>query len=151
MSCGEKNKKIFIADDEEVVCDLYAEELSSEGYEVVSTSDCGKLMDMIEQYEPDLVVLDIRMGEYNGLDLLQGVRNAYDTMPVILCSAYSSYKYDLRSIGADSYVVKSSDLTELKIQINMALEARVSLLADKRIKNMETQDYQGIPPAIFVG
>lgn len=131
-------KQILIADDEEVVCELYAEELSSEGYEVVSTSDCGELMDMIEQYEPDLVVLDIRMGEYDGLDLLQGVRNAYHNMPVILCSAYSSYKYDLRSIAADSYVVKSSDLTKLKIEIKMALEARVSLLADKPIKKMET-------------
>ena len=144
-------KKIVIADDEEVVCELYAEELSREGYEVVSTSDCGELMDMIEQYEPDLVVLDIRMGEYDGLDFLQRVRNAYYNMPVILCSAYSSYKYDLRSIAADSYVVKSSDLTELKIEINMALEARVSLLTAKPIKKTETQDYQRVPPAISVG
>ena len=127
-------KQILIADDEEVVCELYAEELSREGYEVVSTSHCEELMDMIEQYEPDLVVLDIRMGEYDGLNILQEVRKAYYNMPVILCSAYSSYKNDLRSIAADSYVVKSPDLTKLKIEIKTALEARVSLLTDKPIK-----------------
>ena len=131
-------KQILISDDEEVVCELYTEELSSEGHKDVSTSHCGELMDMIEQYKPDFVVLDIRMGEYDGLNFLQEVRNAYYNMPVILCSAYSSYKHDLRSIAADSYVVKSSDPTKLKIEIKTALETRVSLLTDKPIEKMQT-------------
>lgn len=114
--------KILVVDDENVLCELYVEELSSEDYEVISTSDCEGLMEMIEQHRPDLIVLDIRMGEYDGLDLLQDIRNTYYNMPVILCSAYSSFKHDLKSIAADSYVVKSADLTELKVKINMALE-----------------------------
>lgn len=131
--------KILVVDDEAVLCRLYAEELSEEGYEVVSTSDCRGLMEMIEECGPDLILLDIRMGEYDGLDLLQNIRNVYYNMPVILFSAYSSFKYDLKSIAADSYVVKSADLTELKKKINMALEARVSSLTEKRIARMERQ------------
>jgi len=129
--------KILVVDDEVTLCALFAEELSEEGYEVVFTSECRGLMEMIEQSAPDLILLDIRMGQYDGLDLLQNIRNVYYNMPVILFSAYSSFKYDLKSIAADSYVVKSADLTELKKKINMALEARVSSLTEKRIEKME--------------
>jgi len=131
--------RILVVDDEVTLCALYAEELSEEGYEVVFTSECRGLMEMIEQSGPDLILLDIRMGEYDGLDLLQDIRNVYYNMPVILLSAYSSFKYDLKSIAADSYVVKSADLTELKKKINMALEARVSSLTEKRIAKMKMQ------------
>ena len=62
------------------------------------------------------------LGKYNGLDLLQEIRNANYRMPVILCTAYSSFKYDLKSIAADDYVVKSADLTELKLKIKAAIE-----------------------------
>ena len=120
--------KILVVEDEAPLCMLYAEELTEDGYEVVSTSDCEGLMEMIEQHRPDVIVLDIRMGEWNGLDLLQDIRNAYHDKPVILCTAYSSFKYDLRSVAADYYVVKSADLTDLKTKISMALEGSASVL-----------------------
>jgi DNA-binding response OmpR family regulator len=65
------------------------------------------------------------MAEHDGLDLLQEVRKEFYNIPVILCSAYSSYKGDLKSIAADYYVVKSADLSELKQKIKMALEGHI--------------------------
>lgn len=118
--------KILIVDDEEVILMLYKEELEEEGYDVTTTSDGYKLLEKIETEKPDLVVLDIKMAEYNGLDLLQDIRKKFYNIPVILCSAYSSFKGDLKSIAADYYVVKSSDLSELKQKIKMALEGRRS-------------------------
>ena len=141
-------KKILVADDEDDHCLLYALEFSSEGYEVVTTGDGAGLIEMIGQHRPDLIVLDIRMGEYNGLDILQDIRHAYYNMPIILCSAYSSFKYDLRSIAADYYVIKSGDLTELKIKINMALECTGSLLTEKRMKKMGRQDNERVPDIV---
>ena len=116
-------KKILIVDDEESTRLLYAEELADEGYEVIATSDCSGLMALIKKLRPDIVVLDIRLGEWDGLDLLQKIRSAYYDMPVILCSAYSVYKYDMKSMAADYYVVKSYDLAELKHKIRKALES----------------------------
>jgi two-component SAPR family response regulator len=84
------------------------------------------------------------MGEYDGLDLLQDIRRVYYNIPVILCSAYSSFKYDLRSIAADYYVVKSADLTELKIKINMALQGNLLLLSEKPMKKVEGQGRQNV-------
>jgi DNA-binding response OmpR family regulator len=73
-------------------------------------------------------VLDIKLGEYDGLDVLQDIRNTNYNMPIILCTAYSNFKYDLRSVAADYYVVKSSNLEELKFKIKMAIEGSAQLL-----------------------
>ncbi len=118
-------KKILIVDDEEVIRMLYAEELEEEGYRVVTSASGHGLVEMIERERPDLVILDIKMAEHNGLDLLQDIRREFYNIPVILCSAYSSFKGDLKSIAADYYVVKSADLSELKQRIKMALEGQV--------------------------
>jgi len=114
--------KILIVDDEEHIRFLYSEELTDEGYDVI-TADSGEgLLERIENEKPDLVILDIKMVDYNGLDLLQDIRNKYYDLPVILCTAYDTFKEDMKSIAADFYVIKSFDLTELKNKIKKALE-----------------------------
>lgn len=115
--------KILIVDDEEHIRYLYSEELSEAGYEVITAENGYRLLEKIEEEKPDLVVLDIKMVDYNGLDLLQDIRNRFYDMPVVLCTAYDTFKEDMKSIAADFYVIKSFDLTELKDKIAMALEA----------------------------
>ena len=110
-------------DDEEHIRYLYSEELTEAGYEVITTDSGYKLIEMIEEEKPDLIVLDIKMVDYNGLDLLQDIRNHFYELPVVLCTAYDTFKEDMKSIAADYYVIKSFDLTELKNKIAMALEA----------------------------
>lgn len=117
--------KILVVDDEEHIRLLYSEELSEVGYEVITAADGYKLAERIEKEKPDLIVLDIKMVDYNGLDLLQEIRNKFYNMPVILCTAYDTFKEDIKSIAADFYVIKSFDLTELKKKIAMALEAEI--------------------------
>lgn len=117
--------KILIVDDEEHIRFLYSEELTDEGYEVATADSGYQLLERIEQEKPDLVILDIKMVDYNGLDLLQDIRNRYYDLPVILCTAYDTFKEDMKSIAADFYVIKSFDLTELKNKVKMALDAKV--------------------------
>ncbi len=117
--------KILIVDDEEHIRFLYSEELTDEGYDVVTADSGFQLLDRIAAEKPDLVILDIKMVDYNGLDLLQDIRNKYYDLPVILCTAYDTFKEDMKSIAADFYVIKSFDLTELKNKIKMALETSV--------------------------
>lgn len=117
--------KILVVDDEEHIRLLYSEELSEAGYEVITAADGYELTERIEKEKPDLVVLDIKMVDYDGLDLLQEIRNKFYNLPVILCTAYDTFKEDIKSIAADFYVIKSFDLTELKNKIAMALEAEI--------------------------
>ena len=130
-------KKILIVDDEEAIQIIYTEELIEEGYEVVTTIDGSQLLELVAQERPDLIVLDIRLGQYDGLDLLQDIRNTYYDLPVILCTAYSIFKYDLKSIAADYYVCKSSNLQELKLKIKMALEGRKQFLPGRRLNDLK--------------
>lgn len=117
--------KVLIVDDEEGIRMLYTMELEDDGYDVVTLPDGKDLMKTIKKEKPDCIVLDIKMREFNGLDLLQSIRKEFYDLPVILNSAYSSYKVDLKAVAADYYVVKSSDLTELKEKLRIALESTI--------------------------
>ena len=117
--------KILIVDDEDNVRLFYSEELQDEGYDVITAKDGYKLIDRIREEKPNVIILDIKMVGYNGLDLLQEIRKEFYDLPVILCSAYSSFKGEFKSISANAYVVKSSDLTELKKKLKRALEENI--------------------------
>ncbi len=114
--------KVLVVDDEEHIRRYYTAELSNAGYEV-STVDSGhQILKTIDLFQPDVVVLDIKLAECDGLELLQDIRNHYFDLPVILCSAYGIYKKDPKSITADHYVVKSYDLSELKAKIKEVIK-----------------------------
>jgi len=115
--------RILVVDDDDSIRMLYAEELDEEGYEVFTCGDGALLMDLIRQSDPDLVVMDVRMGKYDGLELLKRIRKMTYNLPVILCTAYRVYRNDPVSIAADYYIVKSADLSELKQKIKIALAA----------------------------
>ena len=114
--------KILVVDDEAHIRLLYTEELTEDGYEVITAENGQNLLARIEAEKPAVVVLDIKMVDYNGLDLLQDIRNKFYDLPIILCSAYDTFKDDMKSIAADHYVVKSFDLSELKQRIKEVLE-----------------------------
>jgi two-component system response regulator (stage 0 sporulation protein F) len=124
-SGGRHMPRILVVDDEEHIRLLYSEELKEAGYEVITAESGYKLLERIEEEKPDLIILDIKMVDYNGLDLLQDIRNRFYDLPVVLSTAYDTFKEDMKSIAADFYVVKSFDLTELKKKIAMALETRL--------------------------
>jgi two-component system response regulator (stage 0 sporulation protein F) len=115
-------KKIMIVDDEEHIRFFYTEELAEAGYGVITFSNGYNLIEKIENEKPDLVVLDIKMVDYNGLDLLPEIRQKFPSLPVILNTAYDTFKEDKKSVQASDYVVKSFDLTELKNKIAVALD-----------------------------
>ena len=73
-------------------------------------------------YTPDLIVLDIKLGEMEGLEVLQRIKDTHRDKPVILNSAYSHYKNEFTSWLADAYITKSGDLTELKDKISELLK-----------------------------
>ena len=114
--------KILVVDDEKHIRMLYQEELEAEGYEVATSDGEEHIVPLLEREEPDVVILDIRLGpERSGLDILQVIRSRNAKLPVILSTAYDSFQHDLKSIAADYYVVKSVDLSELKGKVRAAL------------------------------
>lgn len=109
--------KILVIDDEPGLRMLYAAELADEGHEVITAENCTDAATVLENEQIELVVLDIQIKQESGLDMLQKIVKERNDLPVILCSAYNCYKDDFSSWLADAYIVKSSNLDELKSEI----------------------------------
>jgi DNA-binding NtrC family response regulator len=113
--------RLLVVDDEANIRLLYTEELAEEGYEVVTAASITEATERLQEGIFDLAVLDIKLKNESGIELLQQLVKERHDMPVILCSAFSCYKDDFSAWLADGYVVKSGDLTELKHEIARVL------------------------------
>ena len=116
--------KLLVVDDEANIRLLYAQELSDEGYQVVMAATALEAVEKLEGVAFDLVLLDIKLKNESGIELLQRIVKERHTLPVILCTAFSCYKDDFSAWLADGYVVKSSDMQELKDEIKRVLAKR---------------------------
>lgn len=116
--------RLLVVDDEANIRLLYSEELADEGYTVETAATIAEAVDKLEHHAFDLAILDIKLKNESGIELLQKIVKERHEMPVILCSAFSCYKDDFSAWLADSYVVKSGDLTELKEEIKRILAKR---------------------------
>ena len=114
-------KRLLFVDDEEGFLELYRTAFSRDGYAVETAATVEAARACISQGGIDLVVLDIRLEGVSGLSLLREIKAADAHMPVVLATAYARYQDDFTSWLADAYIVKSSDLGELKRAVGRCL------------------------------
>lgn len=115
---------VLVVEDDANQRALYQEELTDEGYEVVTAGDGRQALQMAEDHKPDLVVMDVNMPVMDGLDTLARLLEVDRGIPVVIHSAYASYRESFASWSADAYVVKNSDLGELKNAVKTLLAAK---------------------------
>ncbi|MCK5420635.1 MAG: response regulator [Deltaproteobacteria bacterium] len=115
---------LLVVDDEAHQRMLYQEELGDEGYQIVLARNGMEALEKVLEAAPDLIVLDIRMPVMDGLEALGKIIGKERDIPIIIHSAYSSYRDDFMSWAADDFVVKSADLTELKRKIRGLLDKK---------------------------
>ncbi len=116
-------KKILIVDDEENLRELYKVELMEDGFDVVLAKDGFEGVELCEKEDPDLVIMDIRMPGMDGLETISRILNQDHKRPIIIHSAYPQYQDNFLSWNAEEFVVKSSDLSELKNKVHTYLSA----------------------------
>jgi len=103
--------KILIVDDDQSILRLYQEELEEDGYTIVTAASGVEGLEKFESEQPDLVTLDI-----DGIKLLRQMKEKRPRLPIIMSTAYD-YRDDFSVWASEAYIVKSSDLTELKAAI----------------------------------
>ncbi len=116
--------KILCVDDEPALLRVYKEELSEEGYEVILAQDGKEALALLSEENAHVVILDIRMPQMDGLEALVALLGKNRTIPVILHTAYPEYKENLITWGAEAFVMKSDDLSELKQTIREILDRK---------------------------
>ncbi len=119
--------RILVIDDDRRLLDAYAEELGEE-YEIVTTCSARDAIGRLPDIRPDLVILDIRMPDMNGVDALGRILERDRKVPVILNSSYTHDHANFNTWAAEDYIMKSSDLGPLRAAIGRALTGRTSTI-----------------------
>ncbi len=101
---------------------LYEQELSLEGYEILTASNGNDACEIVETRQPDIIIMDACLLSMSGVEAMCSIVSKHKDIPLIIYTAHENYKDVFRSWGADAYIVKSSDLTELKNKIKELLK-----------------------------
>ncbi|MCC7083893.1 MAG: response regulator transcription factor [Pirellulales bacterium] len=115
--------KVLVADDHEVVRKGLASLFSGSDIKVVAEAKTGEeAVKLAKKHKPDVVLLDIRLPDIDGLDALEKIRKDRPDQRVVMLSTYDNPTYVARSValGASDYVLKGSTKNELISAINAA-------------------------------
>jgi len=124
-------KTILIVDDDPLILKTLSTHFSKSGYEVLTADDGKEGLQRYSESMPDLVILDIRLPDLDGLEALRRIRDVDPKAIVIIITAYDDMKTTVEAIksGAFEYLVKPLDFLELDLTINKAFQ--ISKLEDK--------------------
>ncbi|WP_088042114.1 response regulator YycF [Bacillus sp. EAC] len=116
------NKKILIVDDEKPIADILKFNLEKEGFEIVCAYDGEEALQKIDEFLPDLVLLDIMLPIRDGLEVCREIRKNHE-MPIIMITAKDSELDKVLGLemGADDYVTKPFSTRELLARVKANL------------------------------
>ncbi len=120
----DEKPKILVVDDEESHRIMLRAVLKEEGYRVTEAADGTDAVKAVETEAFDLILMDIRMTNMDGIEALTEIRKISPLVPVLIMTAYASVKTAVEALkaGAFDYVTKPLDIEELKILIEKGLE-----------------------------
>jgi two-component system, NtrC family, response regulator AtoC len=138
--------RILLVDDEEVIRTSIALYLRREGYQVDVCTSGEEGLRRIEEVDPDLVLLDVKLPTLGGLDVLKRAKESKDDLIVIMITAFGSIESAVQAMkaGAYDYITKPLDLDELDVTIKKGLETvrlkkEVSLLRKERLERFNVE------------
>jgi two-component system response regulator AtoC len=145
-------KSILIIDDDALIRKTLSSHLSKD-FEVILSEDGEAGLHSYEEGMPDLVILDIRLPDMSGLEVLGKIRGKNKNANIIIMTAYDDMKTTIEAIklGAFEYLVKPLDMVELDLTINKAfqmqsLEDKVSYLVEEQQKEYTIDNIIGRSP-----
>ncbi|MBI5966991.1 MAG: response regulator, partial [Deltaproteobacteria bacterium] len=129
--------KVLVVDDEEIVCLSCQRILTEEGYEVHTRLSGKEAMKLLSEEPFDLAIVDLKMPEMDGLELLQAIKRDYSHIPVIMITGYSTVESAVEAMksGAFDYVPKPFTPYQWFGQISLAECHRRLNLLRSRVKN----------------
>ncbi|ROQ90750.1 response regulator [Desulfosoma caldarium] len=118
---------IMVLDDEMDACRLMQRVLARLGHEVEAFSQANSARRWLEDHEPDLVLLDMKLKDDDGLSILRLLRAQRPEVGVIIITGFPSAETakEASQMGIDDYLVKPVELEELEHRVKMVLEKRM--------------------------
>ncbi|KAB2833404.1 MAG: response regulator [Candidatus Dadabacteria bacterium] len=119
--------KVLLIEDEESLRNLYNRILSTKNYEVEAAADGEIALSLLKQFRPDVIVLDIVMPHYNGVEILKILKNDGElkSIPVVMLTALSEMRRitECLDMGAIGYITKDSTVEEIVHRLNFLIES----------------------------
>ena len=118
-----REKKIFIADDDQDILEIISMILRTKNYDVQATSDANDIFNLNDSDLPDLILMDIWMSGLDGREICRCLKNDDHTkdIPFIFISANSKIEEITKEYKADGYIAKPFEMQELLSKINSYL------------------------------
>jgi two-component system response regulator AtoC len=137
---------ILVVDDDEVMRQTLSDVLRKRGYAVSTAETGGQTISSIKEQLFDLILLDIRLPDMDGLDVLKRIKEIESDLMVIVMTAYSDVQTAVMAIksGAYDYIDKPFELEELKILIKKALETQSLKNEIRRLQRQGGERHQDI-------
>ena len=138
--------KILIVDDDEVMRDAIASNLSEKGYDVYTAANGLIAEEIFRKEKSDLVITDVRMPEKDGIELLKSLKVIDNHIPILLITAFDDVDVVIKAmqLGAYDYVDKTIDKVRLNFIVERALESKH--LSD-RLEAISSENYE-LPKAL---
>lgn len=156
-----QNYTLVVIEDDPLVNSTVKEILSSKYNRVITYTDAQQAQTDLAMISPDLILLDIFLGHYNGLDILENLRKQGFSMPVIMMTAFSDIKMAVRAmkLGAEDFIVKPLDLEQLEVAVerslkNYDLRRQVDLLSEQLKEEQPSEiigNSEGVMRALDMG
>ena len=121
-----EKRKILIVDDDRDILEVMGLIMESEGYEVDLISNGQKVFDHISEFNPDLIILDVMLGNMDGREICKQIKNTEDTLhiPVIMVSASHNINDSVeKTCQPDDFVEKPFDIVNLINKVEVKLSA----------------------------
>jgi DNA-binding NtrC family response regulator len=118
------NCKVFLLDDEELIVTVLSKALKKEGYEIYAATETHGVIDKIKSFNPDLLLMDIRMPNRDGIDILKEIKGDGLSIPVVMLTADDTADTAVKAmkLGAADYLTKPFNTDEVKIVIKNIIE-----------------------------
>ncbi|MBD3917529.1 response regulator transcription factor [Paenibacillus sp. PR3] len=119
-------QRIFVVDDDEKITSLLRRSLAFEGYEVHIANDGQSGLKLLQQDDPDLLILDVMMPIMDGWEVCRRVREAGSNVPVLMLTAKDDIQDRVKGLdlGADDYLIKPFALEELLARVRALLRRK---------------------------
>ncbi|KAJ51680.1 two component sigma54 specific Fis family transcriptional regulator [Clostridium tetanomorphum DSM 665] len=136
------NTKVLVIDDEEIMRLTLGEGLSDFGYEVATASTGLEAIQKLKHFEPDVILLDMRLRSENGLDIARKIKEMDEYVEIIIMTAYGDIKTAIEAIriGAIDYIKKPLDIEEIQVTISKAIASQSMKKKLKLYEEMESRD-----------
>ena len=133
---------ILICDDEPLAVERLSRLVTQMGHQVIATAAYGQeAIEMVQFYQPDVVLLDIQMPEMDGLTCAQYLRQLEPSPAIVFCTAYDQHALDAFKSHAEGYLLKpimQQELQQVLDQLTKLTQAQVSHLEQKEdMDNLE--------------